>query len=310
MHCWAFFRRLTWAALFAAFPSAFAATPAMTPAQALSFVRASDLHFSPDGAKLAYVVTSYRWDAKPHVRIMDVATGAEREITPAGKSERSPQWSPDGAKLGFLSNRGGATQVWVASADGGEAMAVTERKFGVEAFHWRPDARAIAYLAKDDRARPEDEGPQLADREEDLPRLWVVDLDAKASRSLARTGWRIDEFQWRDGTHILAAATDTPRVEAFTDAIYSFSTGDDGVELVAAPPQPFDTLLHPQRADADADLRRGGRPEQSRRPVQGSLPCAQALRRRDRIGSLSRRRSRPAEGRLQRRHVPTDTRLV
>ncbi|MGH6878277.1 MAG: hypothetical protein ACREHV_13025 [Rhizomicrobium sp.] len=38
------------------------AEPALTPAQALSYVRVGDLHFSPGGSKLAYVALSYRWD--------------------------------------------------------------------------------------------------------------------------------------------------------------------------------------------------------------------------------------------------------
>jgi hypothetical protein len=69
----------------------FGAQPPLTPTQALAYVRIGDLHFSPDGATLAYVVASYQWDALPRVRILDVATGVEREITPAGKSERTPQ---------------------------------------------------------------------------------------------------------------------------------------------------------------------------------------------------------------------------
>ena len=81
----------------------------LTPEKALSYVRAGDLHFSPDGAKLAFVVNSYRWDWRARIRVLDVASGKMRELTPAGKSERSPQWSPDGKRLAFLSNRDGKT---------------------------------------------------------------------------------------------------------------------------------------------------------------------------------------------------------
>src|SRR5215467_4623363 len=47
----------------------------LTPAQALSYVRIADLHLSPDGRQLACVAVSYRWDARPHIRLVDVATG-------------------------------------------------------------------------------------------------------------------------------------------------------------------------------------------------------------------------------------------
>jgi len=234
---------LIWAGMFAISSWACQAQQAMTPAQALSYIRVGDMHFSPDGSKLAYVVSSYRWDAKPRIRIMDVATGAERELTPADKAERSPQWSPGGRMLAFLSNRGGATQIYLATADGGAPTALTTRKFGVGSFHWSPDGRAIAYLAKADDAQASDEGPQVADREGDLPRLWLIDLAPKATRRLGPTGWRIDEFQWRDADRILIAATDKPRVEAFTDAVYSLSTATGAVALVETPPQPFDSLL-------------------------------------------------------------------
>jgi dipeptidyl aminopeptidase/acylaminoacyl peptidase len=216
---------------------------AMTPAQALSYVRAGDLHVSPDGTKLAYVASSYKWDAKPRVRILDLVSGAERELTPAGKSERSPQWSPDGARLAFLSNRGGKTEVYAVPAGGGEPAALTARKNGVQGFHWSPDGRAIAYLAKDDDAPSEDEGPQLADRESNLARLWRLDLASSQTEELGKPGWRIDEFQWRDGGRLLIAATDKPRVEAFDDQVYSLSVADRSVTPVATPPQPFDSLL-------------------------------------------------------------------
>jgi dipeptidyl aminopeptidase/acylaminoacyl peptidase len=238
------FRRcLMSAAFFAALSSSGYAAQAMTPAQALSYGRASDLHFSPDGSKLAFVVSSYRWDVKPRIRIIDVATGAQRELTPADKTEREPQWSPDGRMLGFLSNRGGKTQVYSAPADGGEATPLTAAKSGVDDFHWSPDGRAIAYLAQDDDAQAKDDAPQVADREADLSRLWVLDLASKATRRLGRTGWRIDEFQWRDENQILIAATDKPWADEFTDAVYGVATRDGAATLIDTPPQPFEGLL-------------------------------------------------------------------
>jgi dipeptidyl aminopeptidase/acylaminoacyl peptidase len=54
---------------------------------------------------------------------------------------------------------------------------------------------------------------------------------------------RIDEFQWQDGGHILIAATNEPRVEEFTDAIYRVATDNGAATVVAHPPQPFDDLL-------------------------------------------------------------------
>ena len=214
----------------------------MTPTEALSYVRAGDLHFSPDGRRLAYVAISYRWDWQPHLRVLDTASGSERELTPAGKSERSPEWSPDGKSLAFLSNRGRATQIY-AMAGNGDPVALTARRNGVQGFRWSPDGKSIAYLAQADDAPSSDNGPQVADRESDLAHFWVLDMATKSARELPLKGMRIDEGQWQDGGHILVVATDKPASEENTDAVYRISTETGAPELFAKPPQPFEGLI-------------------------------------------------------------------
>jgi dipeptidyl aminopeptidase/acylaminoacyl peptidase len=244
---------LALAAVMACVPAAPAAVAApagaaapMTPAQALDYRRIGDLHFSPDGSQLAFVVLSYPQDYSPHVWLIEVATGAPRELTPAGKSERSPEWSPDGARLAFLSNRGGGkAQILVLSRDGGAPVQLTQRKYGVTSFRWSPDGRSIAYLAREDAAPDEDRDPQIADDERDLARLWVVDVASRSSRRLGGVGevdYRIDEFAWQDGAHLLAVATATPRVEEFVTSVYQVATGDGRFTPVSHPPQPFNGL--------------------------------------------------------------------
>ena len=127
-----------------------------------------------------------------------MASGETLEITPAGKSERSPQWAPDGKTLAFLSNRGGKTQVYVITFTEGTAVPVTASRFGVDSFHWSPDGREIAYLAKDNGAADAEEGPQVADRDHNLPRLWLITVESGATRNLGKAGYRIDDFQWRN----------------------------------------------------------------------------------------------------------------
>lgn len=214
-----------------------------TPSEVLDYQRAGDLHFSPDGKKLAFIALSYLLDYKPRIRILDVATGLATEITPQGKSERTPQWSPAGKTLAFLSNRDGRTQVYLMPASGGAPTALTKAKNGVSTFHWSPDGASIAYLAKDDTAPPEDEGPQLADDERLLERLWVIDVASKAVHRIGKTGLRIDEFQWQTPSRIVIAATDQPRVEENTDVVYALSVLDGALTRIAMPPQPFEHLM-------------------------------------------------------------------
>jgi dipeptidyl aminopeptidase/acylaminoacyl peptidase len=215
----------------------------LSPAQALSYVRVGDLQFSPDGSKLAYVVGSYQWDALPRLRVTTVATGETSEITPPGKSERAPQWAPDSKALAFLSNRSGKTQVYVMPVAGGNPMPLTASKFGVEKFQWSPDGREIAYLAKDNAALDSEEGPQVADRDDDLARLWLIAMDSGATRNLGGQGYRIADFQWQDPAELLVSATDRPHEEQFNDRVYRVGTTEGVFTLVASPPQPFDSLM-------------------------------------------------------------------
>jgi dipeptidyl aminopeptidase/acylaminoacyl peptidase len=240
MDSWA--RRAGFAALFIVFSGFAHADPMITPEKALDYRRAGDVHFSPDGTKLAYISVGYRDDYKPHVWLMDVATGQARDLTPAKKAERSPQWSPDGKTLAFLSTRGGHTQVYAIPADGGDAVAVTAQKNGVSSFHWSPDGKTIAYLAEADDAPDGDKDPQVADDDRTRERLWLIDVASKKTRMLGRTGYRIDEFQWQDGSHILVVATDAPRIEKNNTAVYRVSTSDGAFAVMAHPPQPFDML--------------------------------------------------------------------
>lgn len=219
------------------------AATVLSPDKALSYVRASDLHFSPDGAQLAYVTSSYLWDARPHVAILNLDTGKTREITPSGKSERSPRWSADGASLAFLSNRNGETQIWQIPAHGTEAKPRTSRKSGIDDFCWLQDGKSVAYLAKDDDAPDEDSSPTVADSGSDFDRLWVLDLASGKDRKIALPGMRIDELACQDSGHLLIVATSTPQIDEYTDAIYSVSLNDVHVRKIAEPPQPFDSLV-------------------------------------------------------------------
>jgi Tol biopolymer transport system component len=91
----------------------------------------SDAHnvspvWSPDGMTLAYV----REESKGIIRdepntwtssiwLVDVASGTSRELVQSeGKSHWAPTWLPDGSAILFISNRGGADDIWIINADG------------------------------------------------------------------------------------------------------------------------------------------------------------------------------------------------
>jgi len=111
---------------------------------------------SPDGRWIAYTVSEHNVQADKTVsELWRVSVDGKREqrLTVAGEhSDYTPQWSPDGRWLAFLSDRGDdeTAQVWLMRSAGGAARALTAMKGGVSDFVWAPDSRELALIAADD----------------------------------------------------------------------------------------------------------------------------------------------------------------
>lgn len=127
----------------------------------LRFVAAADL--SPDGRRVVYAVTRADVEAEQDrvaLHLLDVETGAHRQLTAGRGSDGGPAWSPDGSLIAFVSDRAGAPQIFVISPDGGEARQVTELEKGVAGgASWSPDGTKLAFAAlgpgeRRDPARP------------------------------------------------------------------------------------------------------------------------------------------------------------
>jgi Tol biopolymer transport system component len=56
-----------------------------------------------------------------------------------------PQFSPDGKRIAFYSNRGGSIQVWVANRDGSQAGALTAMTGTTGSPRWSPDGQQISF---------------------------------------------------------------------------------------------------------------------------------------------------------------------
>jgi serine/threonine protein kinase len=72
-------------------------------------------------------------------------------IVPSTLSDGNGAYSPDGRRVAFQSNRGGATQIWVADVSGDNAQALTTfdgARPGTP--RWSPDGRTIAFDATPD----------------------------------------------------------------------------------------------------------------------------------------------------------------
>ncbi|GER86139.1 putative peptidase YuxL [Dictyobacter vulcani] len=153
---------------------------------ALKFV--SRPRISPDGQRLAYVETTI--DEQKHeyhsaIWVASLQDGQARRFTSGTANAHSPDWSPDGRWLAFVSERvgedlskdpavqkkqgKGKPQIWILPTDGGEAQQLTFMPHGAASPVWSPDGTQVAFNAP---VGPEDEETVEGKA---LPKVRVID---------------------------------------------------------------------------------------------------------------------------------------
>jgi dipeptidyl aminopeptidase/acylaminoacyl peptidase len=126
-----------------------AAKRAITFDDLIAMHRVAEAQLSPDGKLVVYTVATPDMDTNRNASnlwMAPVAGGEAIQLTRTGK-DSSPQWSPDGKSIAFLSARSGDSQVYLLSMDGGEAHPVTKVSTGADFVKWSPDGKTIAFTS-------------------------------------------------------------------------------------------------------------------------------------------------------------------
>ena len=103
---------------------------------------------SPDGRKVA-VQNTPEGSTGPQIWIYDLDQETFSPLTFEGANER-PFWSPDGAEVGFLSDRDGERAVYARAWDRSGEARLLRPGTGAPIFEalWTPDARCLVYEAQ------------------------------------------------------------------------------------------------------------------------------------------------------------------
>lgn len=112
--------------------------------------REHDLAWSPAGGRIAFLSAR---DGHQDVHVVDVSSGQVTQLT-AGTSPRdeyrwTPEWSPDGRRIAYVSNRSSTWQqdLWLVDAETGESRRVTTDLDVMSSPVWSPDGEHIAFNA-------------------------------------------------------------------------------------------------------------------------------------------------------------------
>jgi dipeptidyl aminopeptidase/acylaminoacyl peptidase len=240
-------------------------TASSTPTidQSLEWKAAFNPKISPDGMRVVYEIQKTNWEENAFERnlwIADIPAGESHALTSAKKSSTNAAWSPDGKWIAFLSDRpgqitgtpDGKKQLYVISADGGEAQQLTKVENDVNALEWAPDSKRIAFSMTD----PEPKA--LKDRKEkygdysvvhadyQMMHLWTTEvpgggaLVAEPKRLTDGAKFSVGEFSWSpDGTRIaFSAQRDTDLISSETADLYVVTLSDGLVKKIVSTPGP------------------------------------------------------------------------
>ncbi len=124
----------------------------LTPEVMWKMRRAGSSSLSPDGSVLLYAVTDYNMQENRGVTSIytqSLADKSIRRLTDGSSNNLSPQWSADGGRIYFLSDRSGSMQVWAMTPDGQNPEQVTGNEDGgtdIEGFGISPDGGHIWWV--------------------------------------------------------------------------------------------------------------------------------------------------------------------
>jgi len=149
------------------FAEAQTAKPKLTLDEFFNSVSFPSVRVSPDGNSVVIETERADWEQqifRKELWLYRIANGSLTQLTQSGR-DSSPQWSPDGQWIAFLSERKVAAtkdadaeddkekdkdvaQLFLISPSGGEGFAITSGADEVHAFAWSGDSKAIYFATR------------------------------------------------------------------------------------------------------------------------------------------------------------------
>jgi len=160
---------------------------AMRPSRYSAEKNIEDFELSPKGKRALFV-------ARGDVFTVPIEKGPTRNLTNSSNAhDKWARWSPDGAKIAFVSDASGEEQIYLVEQDGsGQPQQLTSRLAAMlYAPEWSPDGRRLAFSDKDGK-------------------LYVLTISDRQLVEIAdEKHGRVFDYQWSPcGGHLAFSLTD------------------------------------------------------------------------------------------------------
>jgi dipeptidyl aminopeptidase/acylaminoacyl peptidase len=150
---------------------------------------------------ISYKFNDTGWfdDRRSHIWIVDAKSGAAKQITSGGEwKDTDPQWSPDGTRIAFVSNRTGKeyeedrnSDVWVIPAEGGALTKISDHDEADTSPRWSPDGKTIAFVGRV--------------HEGEHPKIWLAPSTGGVASTMAARNMDLipTDLEWAEGGHAI-----------------------------------------------------------------------------------------------------------
>lgn len=216
----------------AVFSSSQARGQLLTPEMVVDLRSVSHARIQPQGNYAAYLLRTPRGaDEEPggayqELWVISLAQKEARPFVRKPQSVSSPEWTPDGQAITFISRRkefDAQKQVYLIPLHGGEARPLSHAPRNVLSYALSPDGKKLAYRMADEEpadvkeARKKGFDQVQEDTWSVATRVYVEDLESGAITRVTMGPENVWDFTWSpDSREIIYRASDRP----FTDDSY------------------------------------------------------------------------------------------
>ena len=221
-----------------------------SPEESMKIKSISQTDISNDGKYVAYVVREPIMEDKKseylsQIWVSNVDTKENIQYTFNLKSSSSPEFSPDGKMIAFLSARSGKNQIWIINTNGGEAKKLTSEKKGVNSIKWSPDGKVISFLKSDDDTEEEKKSKEnktdviLVDKNFKYSHIYSYSFAEDTVRQITKGNFSVNNYDYSpDGKKIIFSHQDDTNINTGfinTDISIIGSDGKNFENLIIRP---------------------------------------------------------------------------